>query len=394
MCADQLHINARLSLPDFDLNINESMSLDGVTAIFGPSGSGKSTLLRTIAGFEQPQSGTINCAGQLWYDSEQRVNVPPHHRSVGYMFQDARLFSHLDVGGNLSYAQKRRDSLKSRRSASKNRNGFTNRSGGSLESRSGAVESLTYTHVVDVLDLGTLLKRSVTALSGGERQRVALARTLLTAPLLLLLDEPLSALDQARKEDILPYLENLQREFGIPTLYVSHDIDEVAHLADRMVVLANGSVKAQGPTPEMLERFDLEPYTGRFEAGVLVEGEVSGHDNRLHLTRVDLHGASLTIPMAKEVEVGKRVRLRIRARDVAIAIQPPQGLSIRNVLPGTLVKIVTEPENGSAQTIIDVGGPRIRARLTLAAVEDLNLREGLPVYALIKSISLDSLGST
>jgi molybdate transport system ATP-binding protein len=380
MCADQLHIDARITLPDFDLSITESMDLDGVTAIFGPSGSGKSTLLRTIAGFEQPQSGTINCAGQLWYDSEQGVNVPPHHRSVGYMFQDARLFSHLDVDGNLRYAEKRRGQLQSRR--------------GSLGSRRGASENLTYAHVVDVLDIGTLLKRSVTALSGGERQRVALARTLLTAPQLLLLDEPLSALDQARKEDILPYLENLQREFGIPTLYVSHDISEVAHLADRMVVLANGSVKAQGPTPEMLERFDLETYTGRFEAGVLVEGEVSGHDNRLHLTRVDLHGASLTIPMAAEAEIGKRVRLRIRARDVAIATQPPQGLSIRNVLPGTLVKIVTEPDNGSAQTIIDVGGPRIRARLTMAAVEDLKLREGLSVYALIKSISLDSLGSS
>ena len=359
-------------MPDFDLSVTESMSLAGVTAIFGPSGSGKSTLLRTIAGFEQPQSGTINCAGQLWYDSEQNINVPPHQRSVGYMFQDARLFSHLDVGGNLSYAQKRRHSTEDR----------------------GGLSDLTYDHVVDVLDLSTLLRRSVTALSGGERQRVALARTLLTAPQLLLLDEPLSALDQARKEDILPYLENLPREFGIPTLYVSHDIDEVAHLADRMMVLANGSVKAHGPTREMLERFDLETYTGRFEAGVLVEGEVSGHDNRLHLTRVDLHGASLTMPMAAEVEVGKRVRLRIRARDVAIATQPPQGLSIRNVLPGTLVKIVTEVETGSAQTIIDIGGPRIRARLTLAAVEELNLVEGLPVYALIKSISLDSLGSS
>ncbi len=366
MSVDVLDLNARVRLSDFELVIDESLELSGVTAVFGPSGSGKSTLLRTIAGFEQPQTGSISCAGEVWFDSAGGINVPPHRRSVGYMFQDARLFSHLDVDGNLKFAQKRR----------------------------GSIDNLTVEHVVDVLDLGALLERSVDALSGGERQRVALGRTLLTVPRLLLLDEPLSALDQARKEDILPYLENLPREFNIPTLYVSHDIDEVAHLADRMVVLANGSVKAQGQTAAILERFDLEPYTGRFEAGVLVEGEVTSHDDRLHLTRVDLHGATLTIPMAADAPVGERVRLRIRARDVAIATRPPQGLSIRNVLPGTLLKIVIEPENGTAQTIIDVGGPRIRARLTLAAVEDLNLREGLPVYALIKSISLDSLGNS
>jgi molybdate transport system ATP-binding protein len=361
----ELRLDFRLSLDEFDLILDTALSLDGVTAVFGPSGGGKSSLLRVIAGFEQPTSGRIQHGTTAWFDAQQGIQIPPHRRPVGYMFQDARLFDHLDVAGNLRYAAR----------------------------RSGGSGAMGFEHVVDALNLGALLERSAAALSGGERQRVALGRTLLAAPELLLLDEPLAALDQARKEDILPYLERLPREFGIPTIYVSHDIDEVAHLADRVMVLAGGRLQATGPTAEILERFDLAPYTGRFEAGVLVEGRVAHHDERLRLTAIELEGARLTLPMAAHARIGDRVRLRIRARDVALAIREPEGLSIRNVLPGTIARIEADRETGSAETIIDIGGARIRARLTLAAVEDLNLAEGLAVYALIKSVGLeDSVG--
>jgi molybdate transport system ATP-binding protein len=364
--ADLLALDLALTLDDFDLSVAVDIPLDGVTALFGPSGSGKSSLLRVIAGFELPERGVVRCADDVWVDTDESIFVPPHRRPVGYMFQDARLFTHLDVKGNLAYAQKR-----ARRAA-----------------------NIDPAHVREALDLGPLLDRRVGALSGGERQRVALARTLLASPRLLLLDEPLAALDQARKEDILPYLETLQREFSLPTVYVSHDIDEVAQVADRLLVLARGRLAAQGPTAEILERFDLAPYTGRFEAGVVVTGEVSGHDHRLRLTRIDLHGAALTVPYSPELGAGVEVRLRIRARDVAVATRAPEGLSIRNVLPGTIARLEADAETGSAELLIDAGGPRLRARLTLAAVEDLDLSEGMPVFALIKSVGLEgSVGS-
>jgi len=360
MSADRLSLDVALSLDAFALSLATEVPLQGVTAVFGPSGSGKSSLLRTIAGFERPQRGFIRCGEDVWFDAERRIEVPPHQRPVGYLFQDARLFSHLDVEGNLRFAEKR--------------------------ARGRGIDP---EHVREALDLGPLLRRRVGALSGGERQRVALARTLVTSPRLLLLDEPLAALDEARKSDILPYLERLPRDFGIPAVYVSHDIDEVAHVADRVLVLAHGGLQASGPTAEILERFDLAPYTGRFEAGVLVQGEVSRHDERLKLTAIQAHGASLTVPFAPQLSIGEPVRLRVRARDVAVATRPPEGLSIRNVLPGTISRLESDPESGFAELVIDAGGPRLRARLTIAAVEELELREGLAVYALIKSVGLE-----
>jgi len=364
---EMLRLDVALQLDSFDLSLAAEVPLEGVTAVFGPSGSGKSTLLRTIAGFETPDRGSIRCGPETWFDAAQRVSRPAHMRPVGYMFQDGRLFAHLDVAGNLAYAERRAR----KRSAVR------------------ASDRIDPAHVREVLDLAPLLDRRIGALSGGERQRVALARTVLTSPRLLLLDEPLAALDAERKADILPYLERLPRDFGIPALYVSHDIDEVAHVADRILVLARGRLQASGPTAEILERFDLAPFTGRFEAGVLVEGQVSRHDGRLKLTVIEAHGAALTVPFAPDLAVGTSVRLRVRARDVAIATRPPEGLSIRNVLPGTIARLQPDEASGSAELVIDAGGPRLRARLTLAAVEELDLREGLAVYALIKSVGLE-----
>ncbi|MCP4906344.1 MAG: molybdenum ABC transporter ATP-binding protein [bacterium] len=351
--------------PGFELEIDDALELEGVTAIFGASGSGKSTLLRAIAGFERPVSGIIAFREETWFDAVAGVDVKPHQRPVGMLFQDARLFDHLDVTGNLVFAEKRR---------SRNRGRFSRGD------------------VVSALDLGELLQRRIVSLSGGERQRVALARTLLSSPDLLLLDEPLSGLDRERKAEILPYLEEMTRRFRIPTLFVSHDIDEVARLADRVWVFAGGRLQTSGTTSAIVERLDLQPLTGRFEAGVLVEGRVARHDPRLHLTFVDLHGDEFTMPLIHRLAPGDPVRLRIRARDVAIATQRPIGLSIRNVLPGRITDLISDAESGSVEALIQLREDRIRARLTLAAVEELELEVGSEIFALVKSVSFERGG--
>ena len=360
-----LAIRARVERGGFSLDVDDEIPLEGVTAVFGASGSGKSTLLRTIAGFTRPDAGRIAFGETVWFDASKRIDRPAHERPVGMLFQNARLFEHLDVSGNLAYGEKRR---------------------GRDLGRFSRLE------VVGALDLGELLGRRTASLSGGERQRVALGRTLLSNPDLLLLDEPLSGLDRERKSEILPYLEDVTRRFGIPTLYVSHDMDEVARLADRVWVFAGGRLQTTGPTAEIVERLDLEPLVGRFEAGVLVEGRVARHDTRLRLTYVDLHGDELTMPLLDRVVPGDPVRLRIRARDVALATQRPEGLSIRNILPGRIVDLLREPDSGAVEVLVELRADRIRARLTLAAVEELGLALGDPVFALVKSVSFDRAG--
>ncbi len=362
MSVEQLTLRVQLGFPGFDLDVAQDLPLDGVTALFGPSGGGKSTLLRTIAGFETPVAGRVALGNEVWFDSEARVNVPAHRRPVGLMFQDARLFSHLSVDGNLAFADKRSHAKP---------NGFS----------SG--------DVISALDLQPLLERRITSLSGGERQRVALGRTLLTRPRLLLLDEPLSALDLERKADILPYLEEIPKRFGIPAIYVSHALDEVVRVADRVLVLTDGHVQAYGPTADIVERLDLQPITGRFDAGVLVEARVTKHDTRLALTHVDLDGETLKTPMVDTVKPGDTIRLRIRARDVALATQRPEGISIRNILPGTVDEITSDSETPFAEVVVALTTTHIRARLTRAAVEDLALAKGVPVFALIKSVTFD-----
>jgi len=365
MSAEELDLRIRIDRPSFDLDVSERLELSGVTAVFGPSGSGKSTLLRAIAGFEKPAPGRIAAGDGVWFDSEKGIDVAPHRRPVGFMFQDARLFAHLDVARNLAYGERR---------------------------RRGRLEGFDRADVISALDLGPLLARAIDSLSGGERQRVALGRTLLVHPELLLLDEPLSALDRERKADILPYLEAVTERFRIPTFYVSHDIDEVAQLADRVLVLVDGRVSIHGPTAAIVERLDLQPITGRFEAGVLLEGRVVRHDVRLHLTHLDVHGDALTMPMIERIPPGGTIRFRIRARDVALATRRPEGLSIRNVLPGTLTDLVVDPETGIAHALVQLQADRIRARLTQAAVEDLGLETGMSVFALVKSVSFERGG--
>ena len=357
----EIAFDVRITFGNFDLQIDHRIPVEGIIGLFGPSGSGKSTLLRIISGLELNAEGQIRFGGEAWQDGARGIFVPPHKRGVGYVFQDVRLFPHLTVAGNLRYAEKR--------------------------SR-GADSKIDMDGVVTALDLAPLMARRPSSLSGGERQRVAIGRTLLTRPRLLLMDEPLASLDVKRKAEILPYIERLPQAFQIPIIYVTHSIDEVARLAEHMLVLAAGRKVTYGPVAEALERLDLQPIGGRFEAGVVLTARVIRHDLMYRLTYLDHHGKEIAMPMA-DVAIGSDVRLRIRARDVALATQAPEGISIRNVLPGTVTEIVEESDTAFAETLVDIGGAKIRARITRSAVAALALKPGKSVFVLFKSIAFD-----
>lgn len=360
-----LEFDLRISYPDFALEVAHAIPLEGITALFGPSGCGKSTLLRILAGLERKAEGRIVFAGETWQSGTGHQLLAAHKRGAGYVFQDARLFPHLDVGGNLRYAERR-----SRQAAS----------------------GIDLDQVVSALDLGPLLGRRVTSLSGGERQRVAVGRTLLTRPRLLLMDEPLAALDFKRKAEILPYLERLPRAFDIPTIYVSHDIDEVARLADRMMVLRNGQLLAAGPVDAVLERLDLPGNGERFEPGVALTARIVGHDPRYRLSQLDLDGHILSVPEL-DAPIGTSLRLRIKARDISIATRRPQGISIRNILKARIAEIAAPADAAQADLLLDIGrGRHLRARITRASMEELGLAPGTDIFALVKSVTFDAPG--
>lgn len=354
-----LTMDVSVRYAEFALSVAQTFPVEGITALFGPSGCGKSTLLRVIAGFERGAVGSVTFGDEVWQDA--RTHAAPHLRGVGYVFQDARLFPHLTARGNLDYAHKRAAKMPARYS---------------------------FDDVVDVLDLAPLFDRRATQLSGGERQRVAIGRTLLARPRLLLMDEPLAALDTRRKGEILPYIARLPKAFDIPIVYVTHALEEVTQLCDRIVALAAGEVVATGGVAETLERLDLTDVQGRFEAGSVLTGRVAAQDTALHLTRVDLGGVSLDVPQIR-LNTGAEVRLRVRARDVSLATARPEGLSIRNILPARILEITAEPETAYAEILLDLGGQHLRTRVTRAAVQDLGLATGSEAFALIKSVSFD-----
>lgn len=360
--AVSLSLDVRLDWPGFALAVEHDLELDGITGLFGPSGGGKTTLLRIIAGLERGAAGRVRFGGECWQDSAGGRHVPAYRRPVGYVFQDARLFAHLTVAGNLRYASARvRDDAR----------------------------RVPDDEIVAAFDLEPLLARQVHGLSGGERQRVAIARTLMAGPRLLLLDEPLAALDVRRKAEILPYLEDLSRRFGVPAIYVSHAVDEVARLAERVIVLEGGRVRTTGAAADVLSRVGEESGGLPFEAATILEAEVRGHLDDLHLTRLDHRGQSLVIPRRPRLEAGDTVRLHVRAGDVALATERPAGLSFRNVLEGTLSGIEPWPDSAFARVAIDVGGTVLKAHLTRQAIRELALDVGMPVYALLKTAAFD-----
>ena len=349
-------------LGSFALDVQLTLPSRGVTALFGPSGCGKTSVLRCIAGLNRLH-GRLQVDGDVWQDSTRNVFLAAHRRPVGYVFQEASLFPHLSVKQNLLFGAKR----------------ITARSRGS---------ALGFDDVVALLGCGPLLRRDVANLSGGERQRVAIGRALLAAPRLLLMDEPLSALDRGTKDDFLSYLEVLHRELSIPVLYVSHDIAEVSRMAERIILLSNGKAIADGPAGDILERLDLHPHTGRFEAGVVLATTVKGHDDTFHLTTL-AHGDKLLSVPRIDAQPGDPVRLRVRARDVSVSLTMPEGISIRNIVAGKIADIREEADTAFAEVLIDIGGANLRSRLTRASVAALGLEIGKEVYALVKTITFD-----
>jgi molybdate transport system ATP-binding protein len=332
----------------------------GLTALFGRSGAGKTSLVNAIAGLYRPQRCYVAVDGEVLTDTATGIFVPPHRRRVGYVFQEGRLFPHLNVRQNLLYGR-----------------WFAPR----------AAAGSDFDQVVELLGIGHLLTRRPANLSGGEKQRVAIGRALLAHPRLLVMDEPLASLDERRRDEILPYIERLRDEMSLPIVYVSHSIPEVARLATTLVVLSDGEVAAIGPTAEVMGRIDLFPLTGRAEAGAILATRVTAHDLQFGLTTLTAAAGELRVPRL-DLPVGTALRVRIRARDVMIALRPPEGLSALNVLPGTVAEI-TSGDGPIVQMRLDCAGQMLVARLTRRSVDTLGLGLGLKVHAVIKSIAFD-----
>ena len=350
-------------LGGFSLDAKFASPAHGITALFGRSGAGKTSLVNALAGLLRPDRGRIVVRGEVLFDSERGIDVAPERRRLGYVFQDALLFPHYTVRGNLSYGRR---------------------------AGAGAGE-VDFDAVVALLGIEALLDRRPGALSGGEKQRVALGRALLAGPRLLLMDEPLAALDQARKAEIMTFIERLRDELRIPIVYVTHAMDEIVRLADTLVLMSDGHVAAVGSVEDLTSRLDLRPLTGRFEAGAVIRAEVAAHDAEGGLTRVAFPGGALNLARL-DLPVGAKVRVRVRARDVVLSLGAPHHLSIRNSPAG--------PCRG------DRAGARARrrhpprhrhggrpvmlwARITQRARAELGLAVGSPVHALVKTVALD-----
>ncbi len=347
---------------DFALSLDLSLPGSGVSAIIGPSGAGKTTLLRCIAGLERASQGLIEVNGTRWQDSASGLWLPPHQRRLGYVFQEASLFAHLNVQGNLDYGRRR------------------NAKAASAQQRE---------QIIGLLGIEHLLQRDTAALSGGERQRVGIARALLSDPQLLLMDEPLTALDPQRKADILPYLERLHQELSIPILYVSHSADEVARLADHLLLLEQGQVRASGPLQTLLPRLDL-PMAYSDDARSLLQGHVSAWDETYQLLTLTLDDSALQLRIPHSaLPIGQPVRVAVQARDVSLTLQQPQQSSVLNLLPARIEAI--EPAEQPAQALIrlDLQGSPLLARVTRYSVEQLGLQPGQPLWAQIKGVALN-----
>jgi molybdate transport system ATP-binding protein len=327
----------------------------GVTALFGRSGAGKTTIVNAVAGLLKPDTAQITLDGVVFNDA--RHFLPPHKRRVGYVFQDARLFPHLTVAQNLDYAAR-----------------FGARPKGQGRDR-----------IIEMLGIGNLLMRRPATLSGGERQRVALGRALLAQPRLLLMDEPLAALDGPRKAEILPYLERLKAEAGMPILYVSHAVDEVARLADHMVLLAQGRVARQGPLFDVMADPAAVPLLGVREAGAVLRARVEAHGSD-GLSTVRVAAGALQL-LGVQAPVGAKIRLRVLAQDVLLSLQEPKGISAQNILPVTITAIRTGDGPGAA-IALDAAGDAMLARVTSRAVAAMDLKPGQQLFAILKATSV------
>lgn len=354
-----IEVDIERRLGGFELSVRFGASAP-IVGLFGRSGSGKSSVVNAIAGILKPARGFIRIDGTTLYDSAARIDVPIDRRRVGYVFQDALLFPHLDVESNLLYGHRL---------------------------RGGADRFIEQERVIELLGLQTMLRRKPTTLSGGERQRVAIGRALLAQPRILLMDEPLASLDAARKSEILDYIERLRGDLRIPIVYVSHSVAEIARLADTVVVLADGKCVVAGDAGDVLSRSDVGYAMERYEAGAIIEAHVLAHHTEDSLTSLGFAGNELFVPRVHAAP-GERIRARIRARDVSLSLRRPEQVSILNVIAAEVVAI--DPSQGAMVDVrLGVGGAVIVARITRRSVHQLGIRPGLRLHALVKAVAFD-----
>jgi molybdate transport system ATP-binding protein len=354
-----LDVALRKRLGNFVLDAAFAAPAGGVTALFGSSGSGKSTIVNAIAGLLRPDAGHIRVGETSFFDAEAGIDQLPRRRRVGYVFQEARLFPHMRVRDNLLYGYRRAPNTDRR---------------------------IGFEAVVELLGIEAFLARRPFTLSGGERQRVALGRALLAQPRLLLMDEPMAALDVGRKAEILPYIERLRDELRLPIVYVSHSVEEVARLADTLVVLEQGRVAAAGDVASVMAQLDLFPPDSPYEAGAVVPVEVAAHDASFGLTTLAFAGGKVVVPRVERA-LGAPLRIRIRARDVMLALARPVDLSAINVLPAVVGDMRQAGCHADVQ--IAIGATRLVARITRQSAIRLALSPGKPVFAVIKSVAID-----
>ena len=345
----------KVQLESFMLDANFSIPDRGITVVFGPSGSGKTTLLRAIAGLEKSDDGFLKIGDSVWQKGEDFLAT--HKRQIGYVFQDAALFDHLDVKGNLNFVIKRAIGLKE-----------------------DFIESIH-----NLLEIKTLLNRKTTQLSGGERQRVAIARALLTNPKILLLDEPLSALDLKRKNEILPYLDSIHNDLEIPILYVTHSQDEMSRLADHLLLIEDGNIVGSGPVNDMLTRFDM-PLSHGGDAVSIIEAEVLKRDSEFNLMHLDFLGGQFIVP-DNGFPVQTKVRIRVVARDVSLTKSKQVDTSILNIFPAMVQEIVNE---GEAQVMVrlQIKDTILLACITRKSSYKLRLEKGSEVFVQVKSVAI------
>ncbi len=332
----------------------------GLVALFGRSGSGKTSIINIIAGLVRPQTGRIAVGDTVLVESARNIFIPRHRRRIGYVFQEGRLFPHMTVRQNLLYGR-----------------WFVPRS----ERRDD------FDHVIEMLGIEHMLDRRPGRLSGGEKQRVAIGRALLASPRLLLMDEPLASLDEARKAEILPYIERLRDESGVPVVYVSHSLAEVARLATTIVLLSDGKVAASGPALDLLHRLDLVPLIGGADAGAIIEAVLERHDETYGLSELSSRAGLWKLPRLDQ-PVGTRLRLRVHARDVTLAKSRPDDLSALNIFAGTITEVGRE-HGAMVEVKLDCNGDALIARVTRYSTEHLGLKPGTQVYAMVKSVALD-----
>lgn len=352
-------IRLQWQVPGFELDVDLQLPARGITALFGPSGSGKTTLLRCVAGLERARQAEVRIGADVWQDDARGLFVPTWQRSLGFVFQEASLFEHLDVEGNLRYAHKR---------------------------AGPAADRAAWDSVIELMGLGPMLSRRPQQLSGGERQRVAIARALAAQPRVLLLDEPMAALDQARKDEILPWLERLRDELSIPMLYVSHSAAEVARLAQTLVVLQSGHVLAAGPIEEVYGALDAHSAFGD-EAGVLMSGRVAELDVTYQLARMVFEGGSLWL-RDEGFAAGQALRVRVLARDVSLTTELPQHTSVQNHWRGAVEHLMADRHPAQVLVRVRCGEVLLTASVTRRAIDRLGLAVGSPVWAQVKSAAL------